>query len=426
MGYGSTSDSKTSARDGGNEHDGSGPSSHPAGGPTPPISPPAGEEGPDDADHQKHGAIRQRLRGFYERNFGLVLVFLAQTFGSIMSTAAKLLTSSESSPKFHALEIIFVRMLATAILGSLYMWFKKVPDFPLGQRSVRGLLVLRGTAGFIGLFGLYCKYSLSYLEISDATAISFLVPTWTAIVCFVWLKEPYRLQEAMSGLLALVGVLFIARPAFLFGDKVVDPISGDPVYNNQTVTALIVNRPPGMVHPDSPSPAERAVAIVCAIIGTFAAATAYGTIRIIGKRAHSLVSVNYFAVLATIGSALIILIHPDLHFVLPRGALQWTLLVIIGVAGFLLQFLLTEGLQREKGGRATNVTYLQMVFALIIERVIWGTTPPVVSLLGSALIIGAAIWLSLQKSKPADAQKRTALVDEESSLLGPGRRQSDS
>lgn len=31
------------------------------------------------------------------------------------------------------------------------------------------------------------------------------------------------------------------------------------------------------------------------------------------------------------------------------------MLLAIGVAGFLLQFLLTEGLQREKAGRATNL-----------------------------------------------------------------------
>lgn len=59
--------------------------------------------------------------------------------------------------KFHALQIIFVRMLATSILGCLYMWYKKVPDFPLGRRDVRGLLVLRGLAGFTGLFCSYCK-----------------------------------------------------------------------------------------------------------------------------------------------------------------------------------------------------------------------------------------------------------------------------
>jgi hypothetical protein len=78
-----------------------------------------------------------------------------------MNTAAKILTGNNDGPQFHALQIIFVRMLCTTILGSLYMWFNRVPDFPLGQHGIRRLLVLRGTAGFIGLFGLYCK-SFSY------------------------------------------------------------------------------------------------------------------------------------------------------------------------------------------------------------------------------------------------------------------------
>ncbi|KAI0550906.1 DUF6-domain-containing protein [Xylaria curta] len=360
---------------------------------------------------------RQHVRTFYERNFGLFLVFSAQTFGSVMSTAAKLLTSKDSHNQFHALHIIFVRMLATAILGFLYMWYKKVPHSPFGPREMFPLLVMRGTAGFIGLFGLY--YSLSYLEISDATAISFLVPTWTAILCYVWLGESYRIQEAFSGLISLAGVLLIARPAFLFGSVTA------PDKEDARMTAFIVDGAPEGLPVGSPSSPQRTLAVLCSIMGTFAAATAYSTIRVIGKRVHSLISVNYFAMMSTIGSALIILIHPDLHFILPDGAMQWTLLVIIGVAGFLLQFLLTEGLQREKGGRATNMMYFQMVLVLVIERVIWGTTPALLSLIGSTLIIGAAIWLSLQKAKPNEAKERTAVVDEETSLLGPGRRQSE-
>jgi hypothetical protein len=73
-----------------------------------------------------------------------------------MTVATRLLETGFDT-KFHALQIIFVRMLATAILGSLYMWIKKVPDFPLGDRKIRGLLVLRGFAGFMGLFCSYCK-----------------------------------------------------------------------------------------------------------------------------------------------------------------------------------------------------------------------------------------------------------------------------
>lgn len=75
--------------------------------------------------------------------------------------------------KFHALQIIFVRMLATAILGSLYMWIKKVPDFPLGNPQIRGLLVLRGFAGFIGLFCSYCKCAAN-LALASALMEGFL------------------------------------------------------------------------------------------------------------------------------------------------------------------------------------------------------------------------------------------------------------
>ncbi|KAI0198661.1 DUF6-domain-containing protein [Astrocystis sublimbata] len=359
---------------------------------------------------------RQRASEFYERNFGLLLVFLAQTFGSVMNTAAKLLTSKDSPNQFHALHIIFVRMLATTILGSLYMWYQRVPDFPLGKRAMVPLLIMRGSAGFVGLFGLY--YSLSYLEISDATAISFLTPTFTALLCYAWLREPYRFQEAFSGILSLVGVLLIARPAFIFGGA--EPENDDAGATGSAFAFLadgvVVQNGVGSSSP------QRTLAVLCSIMGTFAAATAYSTIRVIGKRVHSLISVNYFAVLSTVGSAVIIAVHPDLEFILPKGVLQWTLLIIIGVAGFLLQFLLTEGLQREKGGRATNMTYFQMVLALIIERVIWGTTPALLSYAGSVLIIGAAIWLSLQKPKKEEVkerEERSTVVDEETTLLGP-------
>lgn len=60
--------------------------------------------------------------------------------------------------KFHVLQIIFVRMLTTAVIGSLYMWYQQVPDFPWGHRGVRGLLAIRGMAGSTGLFGLYCRF----------------------------------------------------------------------------------------------------------------------------------------------------------------------------------------------------------------------------------------------------------------------------
>ncbi|KAL6711056.1 hypothetical protein ACN47E_006931 [Coniothyrium glycines] len=362
------------------------------------------EHEPSASESSSQGSWRrtQRLRSFYERNFGLFLVFLAQTCGSVMNTAAKLL-ANDPSIKFHALQIIFIRMTCTTILGMLYMWYNNIPHFPLGQKGIRGLLVLRGVTGFIGIFGLY--YSLSWLDFADATVITFIIPTMTAIVCFVWLREPFTWKEALCSFVAFAGVLFVARPPWLFHDGTID---------------LDPNHPGGKAPTPDVSTQQRTIAILLAILGTFGASTAYATIRVIGTRAHSLVSVNYFASIATIGSTVIILVHPDLHFVMPKTPSQWGLISIIGLFGFMLQFLLTEGLQREKGGRATNLTYLQLVFALIVERVIWGTTPPLESLVGAALIIGAAISVSLQKNAGAGKKTKATVIDEESSLLGEG------
>lgn len=249
----------------------------------------------------------------------------------------------------------------------------------------------------------------------------------TALVCFVWLREPFTYNEALAGLLAFCGVLCVARPPWLFPNKAIDPITGKPhaeVFVADVVTYVVHNAPAKA--PTVPiSPSQRMLAIAIAILGALGASTAYATIRVIGKRSHSLISVNYFAAIATLGSTLIILIHPDLHFVIPRDASQWGLIAIIGLTGFLLQFLLTEGLQREKAGRATNLTYLQLVFALVIERVIWGTTPPAESLVGAVLIIGAAIWVSLQKNAPVEEQRKKRVVDEETSLLGNDSRERD-
>ncbi|KAK6189321.1 hypothetical protein LQW54_013384 [Pestalotiopsis sp. IQ-011] len=367
----------------------------------------SGDEARDSLDRPP--SAWQRFGQFYERNFGLFLVFLAEVFASLMTMTTRLLETGFDT-KFHALQIIFVRMLATAILGSLYMWIKKVPDFPLGNPQIRRLLVLRGFAGFIGLFCSY--YSLSYLNISDATVISFIVPTLTAFMCFVVLKEPFTVQEALAGIIAFIGVLFIARPPFLF------PVSEDQDTAKGLGIVADADGPSGIVPVVPATPAERSLAVLLGVLGSFGAATAYSTIRVIGKRAHSLVSVNYFAVVATVGSCLLILLHPDLEFKVPQNPAQWVLLVAIGVAGFLLQFLLTEGLQREKAGRATNLIYTQLVFALVLEKIVWGTTPSGWSLIGALLIIGAAMWVSLQKSKKTAAEAKPSSVDEESSLLG--------
>lgn len=99
-----------------------------------------------------------RLKAFWIRNKGLALVLLAQFFGILMNVTTRLLEVEGNDGKgMHPFQILFARMGITVVLASLYMWRRKVEDFPFGKKEVRLLLIARGIFGFFGVFGMYCK-----------------------------------------------------------------------------------------------------------------------------------------------------------------------------------------------------------------------------------------------------------------------------
>ena len=107
----------------------------------------------------------------------------------------------------------------------------------------------------------------------------------------------------------------------------------------------------------------------------------------------------------------------------PHALSQWGLLLGISISGFATQYFLTLGLQIEKAGRATNMLYTQMLFALALELIVWGTTPGWGSLAGSGCILGSVIWVGVKKAERADIAKARA-VDEEVGLMS-GRVEGD-
>jgi drug/metabolite transporter (DMT)-like permease len=217
----------------------------------------------------------------------------------------------------------------------------------------------------------------------------------------VFLGQAFTRKELLAGVIAFIGVVFIAHPASIFG-----PIDDD----------VGASRKGGI---DEVTPTQRLVAIAVSVAGIFGASGAYTTIRIIGDRTHALMSVNYFALLATAGSTFALLATPGIAFVMPEGAREWTLLLLLGVLGFVLQFLLTAGLQLDKSSKATSMLYAQVVFALMFDWVIWGVLPGSLSILGGSIVIVSTLWAALQKTQPIKVNPpKSSTVDEETALLG--------
>lgn len=349
---------------------------------------------------QSLNLIIDKSRRLYELvivpNVGVSLLLFSQFLNSVMVMTCKLLEGDKDFDEpIHPVQILFVRMFVTYLLCVIYMLVtKSVEEAPFGPRSLRPLLVLRGVFGFFGVFGVY--YSLLYLSLSDAVSITFLTPMVTTFFAWIMLGERYSFLEGVCGLFSLVGVIFVAKPDFIFG-------SGNA----------------GDDSTESSSSELRLIGTGVGFIGVCGASSVYILLRKIGKLAHPLISVSYFALitcLITFGATILV---PGLTFQTPRNLYQWCLFCLIGLSGFFMQFCLAAGLQREKAGKSSLVIYTNMVFALFWDITIWHHTPGLLSIFGSGLIIVNAYIIF--RYKPAvGPEPSTHDIEDNGKYAAPG------
>ena len=243
-------------------------------------------------------------------------------------------------------------MSITVLLTLLYGFYTGIPYFPFGSKDVRLLLIARGVGGFFGVFGLY--WSLLYLPLAEATVLTFLAPILTCYACSLLISgETFSRQQQVAGVLSLVGVVFIARPGSLFMSSDVHQHAGQnpSMVHSNTTSAISATSPPSSTA-SQPTQHQHLFAVLLAMVGVLGATTALTTIRKIGTRAHPLISVNYFSSWCTIVSSVAVLAAPSVGFRLPGNVQEWGLLTMLGMFGFVMQFLLTAGLAY--GGPASS------------------------------------------------------------------------
>ncbi|KAK7980873.1 FAD/NAD(P)-binding domain-containing protein [Apiospora arundinis] len=336
-------------------------------------------------------AVSEYLLSTWRRNQGPILVCVSQFFGALMSAVTRLLELDEVTGPMHPMLILFWRMSVTALFSGLWTYYSEQrsrrrhrhrhghgnghggvnstisydswQDIVLGIREVRGLLVLRSVAGFFGLYGLW--FSMKYLPLAEAVVISFLAPTLAGYLCHVFLHDRFTRREQLASLLALAGVVLIARPLSLFAAAedpsatgaaasvaaTIDGSVADGALLGEGSSSSNITSAATATPTNEPTPAERLIAILAALVGVLGGAVTFTTLRQIGTRAHTLVSVNYFSVGCVIVTTAALVLGPALdfdqplmRFALPATWPQAGLLLLICVCGFTTQFLMTAGI----------------------------------------------------------------------------------
>ncbi|KAI2631617.1 hypothetical protein GGS21DRAFT_152159 [Xylaria nigripes] len=378
-------------------------------------------------------AIRRFCRFQWRNHKAPIFVFAAQLFAALMNLSARLLELGEFGTKLHPMQLLFFRMLVTTLGCSLYITINKIRHGILGPPKVRWMLVIRGLSGFIGIYGMW--YSIEYMPLAEATVITFLAPNLTGYWCYMFLGEPYTRTEQLASLLALAGVVLIAKPASLFTNS--DPGGTTPstrAFVNETMATQGIDT--AITGTPTTTASERLFAIVVALVGVLGGSIAMTMLRAIGNRAHTLVSVNYFGVVSLIVTFTVLFLapylnigQPDLRLAIPSTARQWVLVAFTAACGLATQVLTTKGLSAERSNRAMAMMYTSMMFAAGFDHFIWGTTLSWMSATGSTMIVIGALWVALGKkgeargSRSHDEEDVELVVGEEGEedmLLGEG------
>ncbi|KAI1139822.1 hypothetical protein F5Y05DRAFT_412003 [Hypoxylon sp. FL0543] len=366
---------------------------------------PVGSRGPSPGPPLKplrayrNAGFRGWCESTWRRNKAPLLMFSAQLFGALMNLAARLLEVDEDP--MHPMQLLFARMVITTICSTLYIWWKRIPHGILGPKEVRWLLLLRGFSGFFGIYGMW--YSVKYIPLAEATVITFLAPNIAGYLCHIFIHDTFTRKEQLASFIALGGVVLITRPVSLFSGAT-PPATASSIIAAEAVVNATVTEASYTGGEHIATSAERLKAIGVALLGVLGAAGAITTLRCIGKRAHPLISVNYFGTWCVIVTTTVLSLapvfdyeQPELRLQLPNSIRKWGLLLVIGACGLIMQMLMTAGLASEKSNRATAMIYTHMLFAAAFDRWIFGHIMGWMSLTGCGLIIGSALWVALTK-----------------------------
>lgn len=261
--------------------------------------------------------------------------------------------------RLGSMEIVFARSVITLGLSWWSLWRLRIN--PLGTN--RPLLFVRGVLGSTAL--LFYFYSIVHLPLGEATLIQYTNPVFATLLAAIILKESLRAPEILCLVASLLGVLFIAHPPPLFG---------------------VAAPPPNWWY------------ITSAVIGAACSGAAYTLVRKMRGTEHPIVIVGYLPLLSvpmSLPFAIRSWIQPN--------AVEWLLLIGVGVTTQLAQIAMTRGLQLERTARATTAGYSQVAFAVLWGAIFLGELPDAWTLAGAVTIIGSTLVLSWWNSTGTDA-----------------------
>jgi drug/metabolite transporter (DMT)-like permease len=203
--------------------------------------------------------------------------------------------------------------------------------------------------------------SIFLMPLAEATAIGFTTPMITAILSAIFLKERTRASTWLASLAAFAGVLIILRP-------------------NIAELGWVALMPVGA-----------ATSMAVMMMGNRAVSTAGSPLLM--QFLVASIAVPFVITAATVG-------HLSGIEALRVDVPDWTIVArcaLVAVTASFAHWLIFMGTTRASAAEIAPMTYVQLLIAMALGIAIFGDWPDLTSLVGSAIIIGAGLFLWNQR-----------------------------
>jgi drug/metabolite transporter (DMT)-like permease len=287
---------------------------------------------------------------------GGAIMLLAVGSFSFMDAGMKTLSAA-----FPPMQVAALRCLAS--LPLIVLWVAVRGGFRKVLRVRFGLHALRAALGIIMLATFV--YGLRRLPLSEAYAIFFVAPLLITAFAALILRERIEWQRWVAVGVGLVGVLIVLHP------------TGAGV---ATLAGLGV--------------------VTCAVGYALSAIL----VRILG-RTDSTESMVFW-VLALMGTGATLLALPQWQ---PIQAQHWIPIAVVGVAGCLGQWAITEAFRVGEASFLAPFEYSALAWGLVLDWTLWRTLPELRAIAGASVIVASGVYLIRRERRVSVAVAPDAL-----------------
>lgn len=318
-----------------------------------------------------------------------------------MLTANMIFACSTFALKFipaDMFDIMVVRFFVQGLVFGVFAnCYKKYSLFDTSGQPVACLLniFMSSATNFTYIAAYY------FLPLSDLNTIKYTYIVWAAILSVIFLKDRFKLVNAIALLFTAMGLVLATKPHLFF--KVINYIFTTPMISNlcnatnENTTISIANGNPSFYY------LGVGLASLSALTKAILMIARKQLIKM--KLPYSVINFQ-FTVAGLFVSTLYSIIR---RFWVPEPvAWKWTLIVgcIFGAIQLLTNTFMAKALKRENVQILAIVGSLDIVYAVILQYIVFRQTKTWIFYLGAAFIVISAVILSVDRHLVNERQRK--------------------